>query len=125
MATLSTASMIAIGGEHWTKGGHNRVYLDGWSRMIGMKTVAHKSGTIGAATYKGVGVSNTQAGKFIGCIDRVWFDAADGELHYKEGFSESRLATREQVWADIVKAIHDAIDALPPGEVADIAMDLD
>jgi hypothetical protein len=42
----------------------------------------------------------------------VWFDAADGKLHCRYGWGESRVATREQVWDAVVSGVRAAIAAL-------------
>ena len=108
----TTETMTAIGGRRWQKNGHDRVYLNDWAELAGIETTRYNTGNISSACYQGEGISNSQAYKLLGCIDKVWFDAADGKLHARYGWTESRVATREQVWAAVVAGVRAAIAAL-------------
>lgn len=109
---FTTDTMTAIGGNRWTKNGHDRVYLNNWTDFAGIETSHYNTGNISSATYQGEVISNSQAGKLLGCIDKVWFDSADGKLHCRYGYSESRVATRDEVWDAIVSGVRTAIAAL-------------
>ncbi len=108
----SIDTMTAIGGSRWTRNGHDRVYLNEWADLAGLEISRYKSGNIWSAAYQGDTISNSQAGKLLGSIDKVWFDAADGALHCRYGYSESRVATREELWAAVVSGVRAAIAAL-------------
>ena len=111
--TASLAARLAIGKmKRWQKNGHDRVYLYDWAELAGIETTRYNTGNISSACYQGEGISNSQAYKLLGCIDKVWFDAADGKLHARYGWTESRVATREQVWAAVVAGVRAAIAAL-------------
>lgn len=105
-------TMTAIGGRHWQKNGMDRVYLNDWPEFAGIKTSRYNTGNIASASYQGEGISNSQGYKILGSIDKVWFDASDGKLHCRYGYDESRVATREEVWAAVVKGVRAAIAAL-------------
>lgn len=105
-------TMTAIGGNRWTKAGHDRVYFNSWTVFAGLETTHYNTGNIASASYQGEGIANSQASKLIGCIDKVWFDAADGKLHCRYGFSESRVATPREVFDHITAGINNAIAAL-------------
>lgn len=105
-------TMTAIGGNRWQRGGKDRVYINNWARFAGIETDHYNTGNISSASYQGEGISNSQAYKLLGCIDKVWFDAADGRLHCRYGFGESRVATRQELWAAVVAGIRTAIAAL-------------
>lgn len=105
-------NMIAIGGSEWERHGKHRVYLNNWAELAGLEVDCYKSGNIRSAAYRGESISNSQAYKILGSIDKVWFDAADGQLYCRYGWSESRVADREQVWADVVAGVRAAIAAL-------------
>ncbi|MEV8032299.1 hypothetical protein [Streptomyces sp. NPDC086182] len=105
-------TMTAIGGNRWQRNGMDRVYINDWAAFAGLEVTRYNTGNISSAAYQGAGVSNSQAYKLAGCIDKVWFDAADGKLYARYGYDESRVATREQVWADVVTGIRAAIAAL-------------
>jgi hypothetical protein len=108
----SIETMTAIGGNRWQRNGMDRVYLNDWAELAGIETTHYNTGNISSASYQGEGVSNSQAYKLLGSIDKVWFDAADGKLHARYGWTESRVATREQVWAAVVTGVRAAIAAL-------------
>jgi len=102
-------NMIAIGGSEWERHGKHRVYLNNWADLLGLEVGRYKSGNIRWATYKGKSISNSQAYKILGSIDKVWFDAADGQLYCRFGWSESRVADHDQVWADVIAGVRAAI----------------
>lgn len=108
---FSVVTMTAIGGRRWQKNGMDRVYLNDWAELAGIETSHYGTGNIASASYQGETISNSQAYKLLGSIDKVWFDAADGKLHCRYGFGESRVASREQVWDAVVAGVRTAIAA--------------
>jgi hypothetical protein len=108
----SIETMLAIGGNRWQRNGMDRVYINDWAAFAGIETTRYNTGSISSASYQGEGISNSQAGKLLGSIDKVWFDAATGKLHGRYGYSESRVATRDEVWAAVTAGIRTAIAAL-------------
>jgi hypothetical protein len=111
-AAFTIEAMTAIGGRRWQKNGHDRVYLNNWAEFAGIETTHYNTGNISSACYQGNGISNSQAYKLLSCIDKVWFDTADGKLHARYGWTESRVATRDEVWAAVVNGVRAAIAAL-------------
>ncbi|MEU0200888.1 MULTISPECIES: hypothetical protein [unclassified Streptomyces] len=105
-------TMTAIGGSRWTKAGKDRVYINDWAAFAGLEVEHYKSGNISWAAWRGEKISNSQAYKLLGSIDKVWFDAADGKLHCRHGHSQSSVATPEEVWNAVVSGIRSAIAAL-------------
>jgi hypothetical protein len=105
-------TMTAIGGRLWERNGMRRVYLNNWAALAGLETSRYNTGNIASASYKGEGISNSQASKLAGCIDKVWFDAADGKLYCRPGYTESRVATFAEVWDDVATGIRTALAAL-------------
>lgn len=110
-AELTIETVTAIGGSRWTKNGHDRVYINDWAGFAGLDVARYNTGNISSAAYDGEGISNRQAGLILGAIDKVWFDAADGKLHARYGYTTPRIG-REQVWADVVAGIRTAVAAL-------------
>ena len=108
----STETMTAIGGSRWQKNGMDRVYINNWAQFAGIETSHYGTGNISSASYQGESISNSQAYKLLNSIDKIWFDAADGKLHGRFGYSESRVATREELWAAAIAGIRTAIAAL-------------
>ncbi|WP_371793056.1 helix-turn-helix domain-containing protein [Streptomyces sp. NBC_01471] len=108
----SIETMLAIGGNRWQRNGMDRVYINDWAAFAGIETTRYNTGSISSASYQGQGISNSQAGQLLGSIDKVWFDAATGKLHGRYGYSESRVATRDEVWAAVIAGIRTAIAAL-------------
>lgn len=109
---FSVETMTAIGGNRWQRGDMDRVYINNWAAFAGLDVSYYNTGSIWSAAYQGEGISNSQAYKILGCIDKVWFDAATGKLHCRYGLSESRVATRDEVWQTVVAGIRTAIAAL-------------
>jgi hypothetical protein len=81
------------------------------SSFCGLETSSYNTGSIADATYQGEPISNNQAKKILGCIEKVFYDAADGKLYVQWGYGNPRMG-REQVWADIATGIRAAIAAL-------------
>lgn len=108
----SVETMTAIGGSRWQRNGMDRVYINDWAAFAGIETSRYNTGNISSASYQGEGISNSQASKLLNSIDKVWFDAADGKLHGRFGYGESRIATREELWQAVVDGIRTAITAL-------------
>jgi hypothetical protein len=109
---FTVETMTAIGGSRWTKNGMDRVYINSWAGLAGIETSNYNTGNIAAAWFQGEEISNSQAYKMLSSIDKVWFDTADGKLHCRYGFGESRVASREELWAAVVAGIRAAIAAL-------------
>lgn len=105
-------TLTAIGGSRWTKNGMDRIYFNGCSGFAGLETSNYKTGNIASATYKGESISNSQAYKLAGTIEKLWFDLADGQFHCRYGFSESRVASRKEYLGDVIDGIRAAIAAL-------------
>lgn len=84
-AALTADTMVAIGGRRWQKNGMDRVYLneDIWSGMTGIDVSRYNSGNICGATLDGHAIANGRAGRLLAAVDKVYFDAADGQLHYR------------------------------------------
>ncbi|WP_331728776.1 helix-turn-helix domain-containing protein (plasmid) [Streptomyces sp. NBC_01259] len=108
----SVETMTAIGGNRWQRNGMDRVYINDWAAFAGIETSRYNTGNISSASYQGEGVSNSQAYKLLGSIDKVWFDATDGKIHGRFGYDESRVASRQEVWDAVVAGIRTAIAAL-------------
>ena len=105
-------TMTAIGGSRWTRAGHDRVYINDWTQYLPLEINRYNTGNISWAAWEDETIANRQTGLLLGSLDKVWFDAADGKLHARYGYTESRIATREQVWAHVVAGIRAAIAAL-------------
>src|SRR5690348_14784802 len=93
---LSIETLTAIGGNRWQRGGKDRVYLNNWATLAGLQTSHYNTGNISSASYQGEGISNSQAAKILGALDKVWFDTADGKLHAYDGHGNPRIG-RDQV----------------------------
>lgn len=109
---LTVENLIAIGGSLWERNGMRRVYINEWRTFAGLELSFYNTGNICGGTWQGEGVSNSQAGKLAGCIEKLWFDADDGLLHCRYGWSESRVASKEEVLAAATAGIRAAVNAL-------------
>ncbi|NGO69302.1 hypothetical protein [Streptomyces boncukensis] len=108
----SVETMTAIGGSEWQRYGKHRVYLNDWAELAGLEITRYNSGNIQFALWQGERISNAQASKILSSIDKIWFDAATGKIHCRYGWSESRVASRDEVWNAITSGVRTAIDAL-------------
>jgi len=108
---MTVESMLEIGGTRWTKGGHDRVYLD-WSKLVGLEVEHYRTGNISYAEYKGERISNSQAYQMCSQIDRVWFDCVTGELCHTRFGRDSRIISSDDLWEEIKTSIDARILAL-------------
>ncbi|MFI2078535.1 hypothetical protein [Streptomyces triculaminicus] len=109
---FSVETMLAIGGNRWQRNDMDRVYINNWPQFAGLDLSYYGSGNISSASYRGKRISHSQGSKLLGSIDKVWYDTADGKLHCRLGYTESRVATPEEVWGHVVAGIRTAIAAL-------------
>lgn len=109
---FTTDNMVAIGGSRWQKNGMDRVYINNWASFLPLEVDQYGTGNISWAAWDGEKIANRQAGLLLGSLSKVWFDAADGKLHCQYGYSESRVATRKDVWEIVLDEITAAIAAL-------------
>jgi hypothetical protein len=87
-AALTIETMTAIGGNRWQKNGMDRVYLDNWTRYAGIVTDHYRTGAVGYAAINGRPIANGRVGKLVSAIDKVWFDASDGQLHFRHDHAD-------------------------------------
>ncbi|KIF66228.1 hypothetical protein HY68_36560 [Streptomyces sp. AcH 505] len=82
---FTAESMTAIGGRRWQKNGMDRVYLNEgvWAELAGIDVSRYGTGNVSSASVNGRGIANGRALGLLGAIDKVWFDAADGLLHFR------------------------------------------
>ena len=109
---LTVETLVAIGGNRWTKGNYDRVYFNDWPELIGLEIDRYKTGNIWAASLNGETISNSEARRLLGAVDKVYFDAADGQIHVKWGWGTPRSMTRDELYQAIVDGIHAAVASL-------------
>jgi len=78
---LTADTMVAIGGRRWQKNGMDRVYINDWAAFAGLETSHYKTGNVSGASFQGRGIANGRVAGILSAIDKVWYDAADGNLH--------------------------------------------
>lgn len=83
MTTYTADQIEALGGHRWTKADKDRVYLnvEVWAALIGLETSHYGTGNISGATLDGEAISNARAKDILGCIDKVFWDSTDGQIH--------------------------------------------
>lgn len=79
--TLTAEALVAIGGRRWQKNGMDRVYINDWAEFAGLDVDYYKSGNVCGATFQGRSIANGRVAGITSAIEKVWFDAADGQLH--------------------------------------------
>jgi hypothetical protein len=113
--TWTREQMLAIGGSPWQKNGKDRIYLNGWADLIGLAVTRYGTGNISSATLGGEPISNGKARQLLGQDAKVWWDAADGQIHITAG---TVLADRYagDLHDGIAAAVERAGVATPPAE---------
>ena len=79
-------AIVAMGGNLWEKYGKKRVYIPEtmMHKLYGLEYTTYGTGNISSASVNGESISNTQAKKLMGgMLGKMWFDYADGELHFQ------------------------------------------
>lgn len=104
---LSIETMTAIGGRRWQKNGMDRVYINDWAAFAGLETSHYNTGNVSSAYFQGRSIANSRVGGILGAISKVWFDAADGQLHarYYDGAREYEIRYKDgdRVTVDLVE----------------------
>ena len=93
------------GFKRWTKGTHDRLYINATS--LGLKYETYKSGSIRSATFNGEEISNSRAGRMLAM--KMYIDVTTGELHTTNGKGV-------QVDADLAAAAEDLYNSIIQGE---------
>jgi hypothetical protein len=109
---LSADTMVAIGGNRWTRNGMDRVYLNDWHEFAGLAVSRYNTGNISGASLDGEPIANGRAGAILGAIDKVYYDAADGKLHARHYGADSvdiRLLDGRRYTLNLVQAAFDGI----------------
>lgn len=109
---LSVETLTAIGGSRWTKAGKDRVYINGWARFIGLEVATYKTGNISAAWLGDDKISNSEAGRLLGAVHKVYYDVADGKVHIQWGHTSPRTMDRDEIAEAIFSGIRAEIAAL-------------
>lgn len=110
MNTYTAEQIIRIGGSEWRKGGKHRVYINTavWKKLIGLETSHYNSGNIASATLDGERISNSHARDILSCIDSVYWDAADGQIHIWTRRSRCSSEVSDLIRAGIAQAVADS-----------------
>lgn len=118
-APITVEALIRIGGRRWQKAGHDRIYFNepmSWSTRIDISR--YGTGNVSGCTVDDRAVANSRAYGIVTCIDKLWYDVADGkfwarhtnadcyEIRFKDGSRE-----RIDFLADVFGAIKTAARA--------------
>ena len=75
-------NLIEKGASRWTKGDHDRLYLNGAAKkIVGLETEHYNSGNISSATLKGEKISNSRARRISDVICNAYIDLNTGKLY--------------------------------------------
>ena len=75
-------NLIEKGASRWTKGDHDRLYLNGAAKkIVGLETEHYNSGNIRSATLKGEKISNSRARRISDVICNAYIDLNTGKLY--------------------------------------------
>lgn len=116
---FSIETMTAIGGRRWQKNGMDRVYINDWHQFTDIEVHYFGTGSVSYAEVNGRQIANGRALALLGAIEKVWFDTADGLLHFRHRSAEAyeiRYKSGGWDYLDLVEAatsgIRTAIAAL-------------
>lgn len=109
---LTADHCLTLGGSRWQRNGMDRVYFNNWAHFAGLELSFYNTGNIAAAAWQGERISNAQAHKLHDSIDKLYFDVTDGKLYGRLGWSESRIATQQDILDAACRGIRTAAAAL-------------
>lgn len=111
---FSTETMTAIGGKRWQKNGMDRVYINDWAEFAGVEVHRYNTGNVSYAAIGGRGIANGRAHGLLDAVDKVWFDATDGRLHFRHYGADAyeiRYLDGERNYLDLLTSITAGIRA--------------
>lgn len=71
------AELEALGFKRWTKGGHDRMYIN--ATDLGLEVKFRRTGSVESATFCGEYISNRYAGKYYSA--KTYIDLKTNEIH--------------------------------------------
>jgi len=74
----------AMGGKVWEKAGMRRVYFNDAAALIGLSYSTYKTGNISSATLNGVAISNSECGRILAKIGKIYWDLDTGKIHGRD-----------------------------------------
>ncbi len=73
--------LIALGGNLWEKNGLRRVYFNNVPALIGLSYSTYKTGNISSASLAGQSISNSECGRILASIGKIYWDLDTGKMH--------------------------------------------
>lgn len=73
--------LIALGGNLWEKGSMRRVYFNNVPAMIGLSYSTYNTGNISSASLNGTRISNSECGRILRSIGKIYWDLDTGKIH--------------------------------------------
>lgn len=86
---FTVETITAIGGRRWQKNGMDRVYLNNWEDFAGLEITRYGSGRVSSASLPGGAIANGRVHGILDAIEKVYFDTADGLLHFQHRRADS------------------------------------
>lgn len=111
MTEKMISRLIDMGCRRWTKGEHDRLYID--SAVLGLQVERYKTGNISYAEFRGERISNSRAADLADI--KIWIDLHTGELHTK-GFRSAACATMREAAEELIEATEAEIVAAEAAE---------
>lgn len=105
-------NMLAIGGNRWQHGDFDRVYLNDWERFIDLEITRYNTGNIRFAVLHNETISNSEAGRILGAVRKIYFDVPTREVRVQWGYGEPRTLSRDDLAQAIFSGIRAEIAAL-------------
>lgn len=79
------------GGKLWEKNSMKRIYFSGdlVVEFVGLSVSRYNTGNISGATLNGDAISNSEAKRILGGIDKIYYDLNDGKFHWTENYDNN------------------------------------
>ena len=91
----TTKILTDAGGKLWEKSINNgmlrRIYFnaDLVVEFIGLSVSRYNTGNISGATLNGEKISNSEAGRILSGMDKIYYDLNDGKFHWTENYDNN------------------------------------
>lgn len=103
--------LCEMGASRWTKGDHDRIYLNRAGRdLLGLTLEHYNTGNIRSAELNGESISNGRARELCAWLETVYYDCKTGKLCWRVGTCPN---------SDYAADLLDAINTIPAPESDD------
>lgn len=77
---LTADHFIALGGRRWTRGDHDRVYINNWTAFSTLETTHYGTGRVSSACFNGHPIANSRVSGILNAVSSVYYDVNAGDI---------------------------------------------